>query len=121
MRPFTEEDLIMSLDYENAKFESSDSEGMIKLYFRFSSAKEKISILYLKYLSQVYMHYFLCRKLKVNMEGISIISREIKIIHYIAQNKCKQIKILELAPKNKSYTMDNIVKSFSYIDYNVHL
>lgn len=49
MRPFFEDELIMSLDYDNAKFETSDSDGMIKLYFRFNHAKEKISILYLKY------------------------------------------------------------------------
>lgn len=43
------------------------------------------------------------------MEGISIISREIKIIHSFQEKKCKQINILELAPIDKSYTMDNIV------------
>ena len=52
MRPFIEDELIMSLDYDNAKFETSDPYGMIKLYFRFNYAKEKIIILYFKFLYQ---------------------------------------------------------------------
>ena len=106
MMPYNQEsDIGFLLDIQNSLFTYSDSEGLIRLYFEYTYASQATTFLYNNY------YFFFCEivlnkqisKIQISIDGISVISREVKFSYSSEKQSVGYLKLLQIVPQKSNY------------------
>lgn len=104
MIPYDQESEIkFYLDIQNSLFTYSDFDGLVRLYFDYTYATKTITFLYFKIFNSLLILLMMFRKIKIDLDGISVISREVKFSYSSEKDSVGFLKLLQFVPQKSNY------------------